>query len=227
MISKEIKGICFDAYGTLFDISSIDEALEQVCGAQARQVGELWRRKQVEYTWLRTLMGRYADFYEVTKDALRYALLATGAALSPEAELGLMQAYYRIKTHPEVSEALSRLHGRYRLAILSNANPSMLERAVAHNDLEDYFEDLISADELQLYKPSPAIYQLPERKWGQASWNFLFVSSNTWDVAGAAACGLQVAWVKRGPAIPEQLGLYPELTVNDLLELAERLEQEG
>jgi 2-haloacid dehalogenase len=223
MISKEIKGIFFDAHGTLFDVGSIHSALEQLCGNQAPAVAELWRRKQLEYSWLRTIMGRYVDFYELTKDALRYALQAVGLELSRADKQALMQEYYRLKAFPEVPEALARLKARFHLAILSNANPSMLERAVSFNNLEDLFDDIISADELQVYKPNPAIYQLPVKKLGQASWNLLFVSSNTWDVAGATACGLQVAWVKRGEAVPEQLGLLPDTTVGSLTELTDLL----
>ena len=220
MVSKEIKGILFDAYGTLFDIASIEPRLEQLCGEKAPAVAELWRRKQLEYSWLRTLMVRYVDFYDLTRDALSYALETFGLEVSSADKQALMQEYYRLKAFPDVREALGLLKGKYHLAILSNANPSLLERATSFNGLDEILDDYISADELQLYKPVPAIYQLPEKKLRLAPWNLLFVSANTWDVAGAAACGLQVAWVKRQEAIPEKLGLKPDVIVKDLLQLA-------
>ena len=223
MVSREIKTILFDAYGTLFDISSIDAALEERYGELAREAALLWRRKQLEYTWLRSLMGRYVDFYDLTADALAYTLEACGLESSPADRKALMQEYYRLRAFPEVQAALRRMKGKFHLAILSNANPSLLEHAVTFNGLDELLSDFISADELHLYKPAPAVYRLPEKKLGLAPWNLLFVSSNTWDVAGAAACGLQVAWAKRTPAIPEKLGIRPDTVVKDLLELADML----
>lgn len=225
MVSREIKTILFDAYGTLFDLASIDSALSELYGEKAQEIARIWRQKQLEYSWLRTLMGRYVDFYELTGDALAYALEAVGLESSPDGRKALMQEYYRLKAFPEVAGALSRMKGKFHLAILSNANPSLLERAVSFNGLDDLLDDFISADELHLYKPSPAIYQLPEKKLGLAPWNLLFVSANTWDVAGAAACGLQVAWAMREPAVPEKLGLKPDTIVKGLDELATLLER--
>ena len=219
----KIKGIAFDAYGTLFNIASIDFLLEQLFDDRARQVAAYWRRKQLEYTWLRTMMGRYKDFYELTRDALYYALEATNTSATEGQVQELMQQYYHLDAYSEVKGALARLKGRYRLAILSNANPSLLERAAAYNGLDELLDEIISADQIRQYKPAPGVYQLAEKGLKLPAENLLFVSSNTWDVSGAAAYGLQTAWVQRGYSTMEHLEVAPAVTASNLEELAELL----
>ncbi len=220
---QQLEGIAFDAYGTLLNIASIDTQLQEQFGDKAPAVAAHWRRKQLEYTWLRTLMGKYKDFYALTKDALTYALEAADVQASPEQRQQLMREYYLLEAYSEVSSAMEELKGKYRLAILSNANPSLLERAAVHNGLDELLDKIISADEVGQYKPVPAVYQLAEKHLELPAAKILFISSNTWDVAGATAFGLQTAWVRRGQGTLEQLGFQPSLIVNDLTELANLL----
>ncbi|MCB0564283.1 MAG: haloacid dehalogenase type II [Phaeodactylibacter sp.] len=221
--TAKIKGIAFDAYGTLFNIASIDFLLEQLFDDRARQVAAQWRRKQLEYTWLRTLMGKYKDFYSLTEDSLYYALEATNTVGSEAQVRELMQQYYHLAVYPEVKATLARLKGKYRLAILSNANPSLLEKAAAHNGLDEWLDEIISVDQIRQYKPAPGVYQLAERSMGLPTENILFVSSNTWDVSGATAYGLQTAWVQRKHSVMERLDVQPAVTMTNLAELAELL----
>ncbi len=218
--AAKIKGIAFDAYGTLFDISSIDFLLEQLFDDRAHQVAAHWRHKQLTYTWLRSLMGQYKDFYDLTRDALYYALEATNTEASEAQVQELMQQYYRLEVYPEVKSALASLKGRYRLAILSNANPSLLEKAAAYNGLDELLDEIISADQARQYKPAPGVYQLAGKGLGLPAENLLFASSNTWDVAGATAYGLQTAWVQRRHGVMERLDVEPAITVANLTELA-------
>ena len=221
--TEKIKGIAFDAYGTLFNIASIDFLLEQLFDDRARQVAAHWRRKQLEYTWLRTMMGQYKDFYELTRDALYYALEAANTVFNEAQVREMMQQYYRLEVYPEVKTALARLKGQYRLAILSNANPSLLEKAAAHSGLDEWLDEIISADQIRQYKPVPGVYQLAEKGLKLPAKNLLFVSSNTWDVAGAAAYGLQTVWVQRRHSVMERLDVEPTATTANLEELAEIL----
>lgn len=221
--AAKIKGIAFDAYGTLFNIASIDFLLEQLFDGPARQVAAHWRRKQLEYTWLQTLMGKYKDFYELTRDALHYALEATNTEATEAQVSELMRQYYHLDVYPEVKTALARLKEKYRLAILSNANPSLLEKAVAYNGLDGLLDEIISADQIRQYKPAPGVYQLAEKGLGLPADKLLFVSSNTWDVAGAASYGLQAAWVQRGHSVMERLDVVPAAVAANLAELAEVL----
>ncbi|MCO6477041.1 MAG: haloacid dehalogenase type II [Phaeodactylibacter sp.] len=221
--ADKIKGIAFDAYGTLFDIASIDFLLEQLFDDRARQVAAYWRRKQLEYTWLRTMMGKYKDFYALTRDSLYYALEATNTSATESQVQELMQQYYHLDVYPEVKGALSRLKGHYRLAILSNANPSLLEKAVAYNGLDELLDEIISADQVQQYKPVPGVYQLAEKGLQLPAENLLFASSNTWDVSGAAAYGLQTAWIQRRHSVMESLDVEPAATASNLAELASML----
>jgi 2-haloacid dehalogenase len=217
----DTKAIVFDAYGTLFDISTIDERLRYHYGHKAAEVGPVWRQKQLEYTWLRTLMGRYKDFYALTTDALRFACEQTGAAYNDRIAGDLMEHYLRLRVYPEVRAALEKLQTGFRLAILSNANSDLLLGAVEYNDISRYLQAVLSVDELKVFKPSPGVYRLAEARLELPKEQILFVSSNTWDVAGAASYGLRVVWVKRREQPVEQLGFEPELVVRDVEELAD------
>lgn len=217
------KAIVFDAYGTLFDISTIDERLRHHYGERAVQLGAVWRQKQLEYTWLRTLMDRYKDFYALTADALRFACAQTGAPYDEDIAGDLMEHYLRLKVYPEAPAALEKLQTGFRLAILSNANSDLLLGAVEYNDLSRYLQAVLSVDELKVFKPSPVVYRLPEARLQLPKEQIIFVSSNPWDVAGAASYGLRVVWVKRREQPVERLGFEPDWTVNDLGELAKEV----
>jgi 2-haloacid dehalogenase len=212
-----IAGYIFDAYGTLFDVHSVIEAGREITSDPAA-LSLLWRQKQLEYTWLRTLMGRYEDFWAVTGAALRYSvrrleLRATDAQLDR-----LMRAYLTLACFPEVPAALQRLAGHPR-AILSNGTPAMLEAAVTSSGLSAALDHVISVDEVKLFKPGPAVYALGPQRLGLPARDLLFVSSNAWDVAGAKAFGYQVAWCNRSKAPREELGTSPDYEVTALDQL--------
>ena len=212
-----IRGYVFDAYGTLFDVHAVVEAGRAITTDPAA-LSAAWRQKQLEYTWLRALMGRYEDFWAVTAAALRHAVRRLGLTAS-EAELArLMDAYLSLACFPEVRAALARLAGRPR-AILSNGAPRMLAAAVASSGLGPHLEHVISVDAVRTYKPSPRVYALGPETLGVPAGELLFVSSNAWDVAGAKAFGYRVAWCNRAGAPEEELGLPADLVVRGLDQL--------
>ncbi len=209
-----IRGYVFDAYGTLFDVHSVVEAGREITGDPIA-LSTLWRQKQLEYTWLRALMGRYADFWVVTEAALRYAIRRLGLAATESQVQRLMDAYLSLACFPEVKTALGRVAGRPR-AVLSNGAPPMLAAAVAASGLGGLLEHVISVDRVKTYKPSPRVYALGPETLGLPAGELLFVSSNGWDVAGAKAFGYQVAWCNRTGAPEEELGVHPDLVLEAL-----------
>jgi 2-haloacid dehalogenase len=209
-----IRGYVFDAYGTLFDVHSVVEIGREVT-ADPVALSATWRQKQLEYTWLRALMGRYEDFWSVTEAALRYAIRRLGLTVS-DAQIGrLMDAYLSLACFGEVKAALARLSPRPR-AVLSNGSPRMLAAAVTSAGLEADLDHVLSVDAVRTYKPSPQVYALGPRALGIPAAELLFVSSNAWDVAGAKAFGYQVAWCNRTGAPEEELGVRPDLVVTRL-----------
>ena len=209
-----IRGYVFDAYGTLFDVHSVVEAGREITGDPVA-LSTLWRQKQLEYTWLRALMGTYADFWAVTEAALRYSIRRLGLSANDTQVRRLMDAYLSLACFPEVKTALGRLAGRPR-AILSNGSPAMLAAAVAASGLGPMLDHVISVDRVKTYKPSPRVYALGPETLGVPAGELLFVSSNGWDVAGAKAFGYQVAWCNRTGAPEEELGVRPDLIVSAL-----------
>jgi 2-haloacid dehalogenase len=212
-----IRGYVFDAYGTLFDVHSVIEAGRAIT-ADAEALSMMWRQKQLEYTWLRGLMGRYEDFWAVTEAALRYSVRRLGVPASESDLRKLMDAYLSLACFPEVPAALARLAGRPR-AILSNGSPRMLAAAVASSGLGGHLEHVLSVDAVKTYKPAPAVYALAPRALGLPAGELLFVSSNGWDAAGAKAFGYQVAWCNRTNAPAEELAVLPDLEVTTLSNL--------
>ena len=214
---RPILGYVFDAYGTLFDVHSIVEAGREIT-ADPGALSLTWRQKQLEYTWLRSLMGRYEDFWAVTEQALRYAVRRLGLAAS-EAQVGrVMEAYLSLACFPEVRAALQRLQAK-PCAILSNGSPRMLAAAVASSGLGGMLRHVLSVDAVRTYKPAPVVYALGPRAMGMSVDQLLFVSSNAWDVVGAKAAGYRVAWCNRGGAPEEELGLTADLVVTGLDQL--------
>jgi len=212
-----IRGYVFDAYGTLFDVHSVIEAGRAIT-ADPATLSAAWRQKQLEYTWLRALMGAYVDFWEVTEAALRHALRRLGLTPSAAQVRRLMDAYLSLACFPEVPAALERLAGRPR-AVLSNGSPTMLAAAVASSGLARYLDHVISVDAIRTYKPSPLVYALGPGALGIPAGELLFVSSNGWDAAGAKAFGYQVAWCNRTDAPEEELGVRPDVVVRTLDQL--------
>ena len=212
-----IRGYVFDAYGTLFDVHSVIEAGRAITGDPAA-LSLVWRQKQLEYTWLRSLMGRYEDFWAVTEAALRFSVRRLGLT-ADEAQLArLMDAYLSLACFPEVEAALARLAGRPR-AILSNGSPRMLAAAVASSGLGRHLQHVLSVDAVKTFKPAPAVYALGPQALGIPAADLLFVSSNAWDVAGAKSFGYQAAWCNRTGAPAEELGVTPDRVVTRLDEL--------
>jgi 2-haloacid dehalogenase len=212
-----IRGYVFDAYGTLFDVHSVVEAGREITSDPVA-LSIMWRQKQLEYTWLRALMGTYADFWAVTEAALRYTIRQLGLTATEPQVRGLMDAYLSLACFPEVKDALGRLAGR-PCAVLSNGAPAMLAAAVAVSGLGALLEHVISADRVKTYKPSPLVYALGPDTLGVSAGELLFVSSNGWDVAGAKAFGYQVAWCNRTGAPEEELGVRADRVISSLDDL--------
>jgi len=207
----------FDAYGTLFDVHSVVEAGREITSDPAA-LSTTWRQKQLEYTWLRALMGRYEDFWAVTEAALRHALQRLGLKATEAQIARLMNAYLSLACFPEVPAALERLAPRPR-AVLSNGSPRMLEAAVGSAGLGPSLAHVLSVDAVKTYKPAPAVYALGPKAMGIAAGELLFVSSNAWDGAGAKTFGYQVAWCNRIGAPEENLGARADYVVTRLDQL--------
>ncbi len=218
-----IKACVFDAYGTLFDVHSAVARHRSRLGDKADPVSGLWRTKQLEYTWLRSLMGRHADFWQVTRDALDFAF-ASHDVEDPELARDLMEAYLQLDCYPEVTEALSMLKGRgFKLAILSNGTPTMLAAAVGNSGLAELIETNFSVEEAGIFKPDSQVYRIAVNGLKIAPDEIMFQSSNAWDVAGAKVFGFNVAWVNRFGQCPEKLPGKPDIEIKTLAELPDLL----
>lgn len=215
-----IDAVAFDLYGTLLEVSSVGRAAAEVTGDPAALV-DVWRTKQLEYSWLRSLMGRYQDFWATTGDALDYSLQRLGIVVDDGARARLLGAWLDVSVYPEVGGALEVLGAGRRLGVLSNGNPEMLEAGLAAAGLRDRFEHVLSVDEVGVFKPHPSVYELAVKAFQLPAERILFVSSNPWDAAGARTFGFPVAWVNRAGVPFERLGVTPDLMVADLAELAE------
>ena len=218
-------GCCvFDAYGTLFDVNSAAARSRDELGPQAERLAELWRSKQLEYTWLRSLMGRHADFWQVTSDALDYAMAVLkleGGGLRQR----LMESYLSLDAYPEVPAVLSELQAAgLRCAILSNGSPRMLAAAVAASGIGSRLEAVLSVESVGIYKPHPSVYQLAVERMAIPAKGICFLSSNSWDVAGAAAFGFRAVWVNRRGQCRERLPSGPEAEMGTLAPLPRLLE---
>ena len=220
-----IKACVFDAYGTLFDVHSAVGKHRERLGDNADQVSAVWRTKQLEYTWLRSMMGRHADFWQVTREALEFAFEMHGIK---DSELGkdLMGAYLELDCYPEVPGALSELKTRrFEIAILSNGTPTMLKAAVKNSRLESLIPQIFSVETAGVFKPDPRVYQIAVDALGVKPEEIVFQSSNAWDASGAAAYGFKVAWINRFDQSPERLPGKPQVEIKDLSELPALLEQ--
>lgn len=193
-----IEAVVFDAYGTLFDVQSVAAATEAAFPGHGTVITQLWRLKQLEYTWLRSLMGQYADFWTVTQDSLAYTVETLGLSATPERLAELSAAYDALALYPEAREALEAL-SPLRLAIFSNGSPAMLARLVAQAGIGPLLETVISVDEIGAYKPDPRGYAHVEARLGLSREQILFVSSNGFDIGGAKAHGFRVARIARLP----------------------------
>lgn len=212
-----IRACVFDAYGTLFDFSSAVARERAALGEKAELVDRLWRQKQIEYTWLRSLMRRYVDFRTVTAEALEWALEAAGVGDAGDVAGRLMRAYETLDPFPEVPEMLRALRGSgLRTAILSNGTPDMLESAAKSAGIRDLLDAILSVDAVRVYKPDPEVYQFATRTLGLPACAAVFVSSNAWDAHGAASFGFPTVWVNRRGAPHERLPGTPVAQLRDL-----------
>ncbi|MCD6041031.1 MAG: haloacid dehalogenase, type [Burkholderiales bacterium] len=203
----------FDAYGTLYDVHSVVTRCESCWPGKGAQLSQLWRAKQLEYTWQRSLMQRYAPFSTVTREALAYACEALGLELSVAQMEGLMGEYHRLSLFPEVGQTLAAL--KEKKAILSNGSPDMLLPLVEHSGLR--FDAVLSVDELGIFKPAPQVYELAEKRLGTKS--IAFTSSNCWDAMGAKSYGFTVYWINRSKAPMDRLGFRPDRVLASLDEI--------
>ncbi|PJI10466.1 MULTISPECIES: haloacid dehalogenase type II [Clostridium] len=216
---QDIKLCVFDAYGTLFDINSVTkincEKLEDI----AKPFSDLWRSKQLEYSWLRSLMSRYEDFWYITKESLDYAMDYFNIK-DEDLKLELLNTYENINCYEEVSEVLSELKTRkISTAILSNASPDMLSKAVKNSKIDEYIDNSFSADSLKIYKPYTSVYNLVIEKYNLKKNEVLFISCNTWDVVGAKSFGFNVSWINRFNGKKEVLPFEPDIEFKSLIEL--------
>ncbi len=218
-----IQACVFDAYGTLFDVHSAVGKHRERLGDIADQVSSVWRTKQLEYTWLRSLMKRHTDFWQVTQDALDFAFdMYTVKDLGLKKDL--IEAYLELNCYPEVPEALSELKSRgFKIAILSNGTPKMLEAAVRNSRLETMIPEIFSVEKVGVFKPDPRVYQIAVDELNLKPEEIAFQSSNAWDASGAAAFGFKVAWINRFGQSPEKLPGKPDVEIQSLSELPELL----
>jgi 2-haloacid dehalogenase len=199
-----IKAVVFDAYGTLYDIQSVAAVTEEAFPGYGEIITQIWRIKQLEYTWLRSLMRRYEDFSVITRDSLTYTLRLLGLKHDDGVFEHIMEKYLHLDLYPDASAALAALRGR-KLAILSNGSTDMLNALVKNSGLDRVLNATISIDSKKIFKPSPDAYTLIESRLGVTPAEVLFVSSNPWDAVGAKAFGLNVAWIER--VTPEAMAL--------------------
>ena len=214
-----VRACVFDAYGTLFDVASAAAGCRDALGDRATALAALWRDKQLQYTWLRTVQQRHADFWQVTGEALDFALETLSLA-QPGLRERLMSLYATLAPYPDVPGALRRLQtAGVRMAILSNGSPAMLDAAVASAGLGGLFDVVLSVEAVGVYKPHAAVYQLAVDRLRVPAGAIAFCSSNGWDAWAASAFGMQVVWCNRGGSSDERLPGAPERRVRSLAEL--------
>jgi len=217
-----VKAIAFDAYGTLFDVFSITALAEALFPGKGETLAHLWRLKQLQYSMLRSLMGRHRDFWRLTEDGLVYAARSLELDLTPDKRARLLEAYLTLSAFPDVKPGLEALKRRgLRLAVLSNGEPKMLEAAARSAGIVDLLDEILSVEEVKIFKPSPRVYHLAPEHLRVRPAEVGFVSSNSWDVAGAASAGLETFWIQRRAAEPpEELGFTADRTVRTLTDLS-------
>lgn len=215
----QIEACVFDAYGTLFDMHSPARRLGAQLGDRAQPLSELWRQKQLQYTWLRSLMGRHEDFWRITGQALDYAMAAFGID-DPALRAQLMEMYLQLDAYPEVPEVLQKLKGSgLKTALLSNGEPSMLRAAAKNAGIYPLFDQILSVETVGIFKPHPTVYQIAVDELRVAAGAISYQSSNGWDAHGAGAFGFQVAWINRFGQPAEMLPAPPHAELRTLSEL--------
>ena len=215
---KNVKAIIFDAYGTLFDVNSAAEKCKDKIGDKWEGFANFWRTTQLEYTWLRSLMKRHKDFWQITEDSLEKSMNAFKIDKSMRNEL--LNLYKVLNTFPEVKDVLNKLKEKnYKLAILSNGTPSLLKELVKSNDLDNIFDDIFSIEEVGIYKPDAKVYDMPIKKYKIQKEEVVFLSANTWDISGGGNYGYSSIWVNRNNSIFDNLDYKPKDEVKNLNQL--------
>ena len=214
---KNIKAIIFDAYGTLFDVNSAAEKCKDKIGSKWESFSNYWRTTQLEYTWLRSLMKRHKDFWKITEDSLDKSM--TVFNINPNMKSQLLDLYKILSPYPEVKETLQLLKEKnYKLSILSNGTPSLLNELVSSNNLK-VFDDIFSVEEVGIFKPDSKVYDIPVKKYKIEKSEVAFLSANTWDVSGGGNYGFNAIWVNRNNIIFDNLDYSPENQINNLKDL--------
>ena len=215
---KNIKAIIFDAYGTLFDVNSAAEKCKDKIGEKWERFANFWRTTQLEYTWLRSLMDRHKDFWQVTEDSLDKSMKVFD--IDPSMRNELLNLYKVLSPFEEVPETLKTLkEKKFKLAILSNGTPSLLYELVKSNHLDNLFDDIFSIEQVGIYKPSSRVYDMPIKKYNINKSEVAFLSANTWDVSGGGNYGYQSIWVNRNNNIFDNLDFKPKYQITDLNKL--------
>ena len=219
---KNIKAIIFDAYGTLFDVNSAAEKCKDKIGDKWEPFANFWRTTQLEYTWLRSLMNRHKDFWQITEDSLNKSMMAFN--IDPKLKGELLNLYKVLSPFQEVPETLKTLkEKKFKLAILSNGTPSLLNELVKSNNFNNLFDDLFSIEQVGIYKPSSKVYDIPIKKYQIEKNEIAFLSANTWDVSGGGNYGYQSIWVNRNNNIFDNLDYKPNHEIKDLTELLDKI----
>ena len=214
---KNIKAIIFDAYGTLFDVNSAAEKCKDKIGSKWESFSNYWRTTQLEYTWLRSLMKRHQDFWKITEDSLDKSMKVFN--INPDMKSELLDLYKILSPYPEVKETLQLLKEKnYKLSILSNGTPSLLNELVSSNNLK-VFDDIFSVEEVGIFKPDSKVYDIPVKKYKIEKREVAFLSANTWDVSGGGNYGFNAIWVNRNNIIFDNLDYSPENQINNLKHL--------
>ena len=212
---KNIKAIIFDAYGTLFDVNSAAEKCKEKIGNKWEGFANYWRTTQLEYTWLRSLMKRHKDFWQITEDSLNKSIRVFN--IDPSMKKELLNLYKLLSTYPEVKETLNKLKEKnYKLAILSNGTASLLNQLISNNNLENIFDDIFSIEEVGIFKPDSKVYDIPVKKYKIKKNEIAFLSSNTWDVSGGGNYGFNSIWVNRNNNIFDELDCKPIKEIKNL-----------
>ena len=212
------KALVFDAYGTLFDVNSAANKCKDKIGEDWENFANFWRTTQLEYTWLRSLMRRHKDFWEITEDSLDKSMKVFGVDKNMKNEL--LNLYKVLSPYPEVKNVLETLKDQnFKLAILSNGTPSLLNELVTSNNLNNLFDDLFSVEEVKVFKPASKVYEIPTKKYNIKASQITFLSANTWDVSGGGNFGYNSVWVNRNKSKFDLLDYQPKNEVSNLTQL--------
>ena len=217
---ENIRACVFDAYGTLFDVNSAASKCKEKLGNRWESFSNSWRTTQLEYTWLRSLMKKHKNFWEITEDSLDHAMETY--KIKKEMKNELLNLYKKLSPYPEVKECLEELKSKkIKIAILSNGTPDLLRELVENNNIQKYFDDIMSIESVGIYKPDSKVYEIPIKSYGCKPENICFMSSNTWDVSGGGIFGYNAVWVNRFNKVFDKLSYKPKFVINNLKELLE------